>query len=229
MIRGWVHALRRATSPFWLGIFRNPTPVSDHWGFDRGTPIDRRYIEEFLADHRGAIRGRVLEVQDSIYARRFGHGTATAIDVLDIDPENPRATVIADLTDARQVPAASYDCAVITQTLHLIRDVPAAIGHLHRMLAPGGTLLATLPALSRISAHAGVDHDHWRFTVASATWMFGEAFGPSRVVVRSRGNVLGGIAFLAGLAAEELPGAQLAADDPFFPVVITVCATKGEG
>ena len=40
-------------------------PVSDHWGWDRGTPVDRYYIEQFLAEHAADVRGRVLEVKDS--------------------------------------------------------------------------------------------------------------------------------------------------------------------
>jgi hypothetical protein len=40
-------------------------PLSDQYGFDRGTPVDRRYIEAFLRVHRDAIQGRVLEVQDN--------------------------------------------------------------------------------------------------------------------------------------------------------------------
>ena len=34
-------------------------------GRDRGTPIDRHYIERFLDEHRADIRGRVLEVRDA--------------------------------------------------------------------------------------------------------------------------------------------------------------------
>ena len=33
------------------GDLRRTDPVSRDWGYDRGTPIDRRYIEEFLAAH----------------------------------------------------------------------------------------------------------------------------------------------------------------------------------
>ena len=42
-----------------LGTIRRTTPLSDHWGRERGTPVDRYYIERFLAAERDVIRGRV--------------------------------------------------------------------------------------------------------------------------------------------------------------------------
>ena len=55
-------------------------PLSPQWGWDRGTPIDRHYIERFLETHRRDVRGSVLEVRDSNYTaavrRRRGNGPA---------------------------------------------------------------------------------------------------------------------------------------------------------
>src|SRR5690349_21130910 len=47
-------------------------PVSRNFGFDRGLPIDRFYIEQFLAAEAGAIQGNVLEIEHDLYTRRFG-------------------------------------------------------------------------------------------------------------------------------------------------------------
>jgi hypothetical protein len=44
------------------GTLRRTSPVSDHYGYDRGQPVDRFHIERFLRDQRNAIRGEVLEV-----------------------------------------------------------------------------------------------------------------------------------------------------------------------
>lgn len=219
------YRLRRLTRPLWLGSLGKTVPTSDSWGFDRGTPVDRGYIEQFLEENRDVIRGRVVEIQDRLYTKRFGTGV-TSSDVLDIDASNPRATIVADLAAADHVASDAYDCLIVTQTLHLIRDTRAAVTHLHRMLAPGGSLLATLPAVSRVSRGVGVHGDYWRFTVASAEWLFGDVFGPSAITVTSRGNVLGAIAFLTGLAVEELSRSELAVTDPYFPVIVTVRATK---
>jgi SAM-dependent methyltransferase len=217
--------LRRLLRPARLGTLRRTTPLSAQWGFDRGTPVDRYYIEQFLAAHRADIQGRVLEIKDSAYTDRLGAGV-TRRDVLDISPANPLATFVADLAAADHVPSSTFDCFILTQTLHLIYDTPAAIRHAHRVLRPGGVLLATLPALSRVSAGVGTGGDYWRFTVASAAALFGAAFGAGRVAVGSRGNVLSAVAFLTGMAGEELRRPELEADDPYFPVLITVRAVK---
>ena len=45
-----------------FGDLRRLTPISKDWGYDRGKPIDRYYIERFLSLYKEDIRGRVLEV-----------------------------------------------------------------------------------------------------------------------------------------------------------------------
>ena len=130
---------RRLLRPAWPAFLRRTRPLSDFWGFDRGTPVDRHYIEGFHAEHRGDIRGRVLEVQDSVYTDLLGSGVE-ARDVLDIDPANPRATIVADLAKTEALPEAVFDCFILTQTLHLIYDLRAAVRGCHHLLRPGGTL-----------------------------------------------------------------------------------------
>jgi SAM-dependent methyltransferase len=214
--------------PAALGTLRRTTPHSDRWGFDRGTPVDRYYIDRFLEAHGADVRGRVLEVKDSGYTRRYGSAVVRA-DVLDVDASNAAATVVADLTAADHVPTGSYDCFILTQTLHFIYDMPAAVRHAHRILAPGGVLLATLPCVSRVlPSDAGYD-DYWRLTAPSASRLFGDVFGPEGVEVHSHGNVLACVAFLSGLAWEELPRRKLDVRDAHFPLLVTVRAVKGAG
>jgi SAM-dependent methyltransferase len=213
---------RRLVAPVRPVLYRD-RPFT-RWGFGRGTPIDRRYIEQFLAAHRADISGHVLEVKDSTYTDRFGTGV-TSNDVLDIDPANPRATIVADLSAADEIPADTFDCFIFTQTLQLISDLPSAIGHIHRIIRPGGVLLATVPSIIRVDT-LDRDQDRWRFTEASSRELFGAAFGPDRVDVSTVGNVAAAVAFLLGMAAEELSARKLARVDPDFPVVVTARAVK---
>ena len=220
--RQWWRRLRR---PAWLGTLRRVTPLSSEWGFERGTPVDRYYIERFLAQHRQDIRGQVLEIKDSAYSDQFGEGV-TRQDVLDINPSNTRATIVADLTAADSVASDQFDCFVLTQTLQFIYDVRGAARHIARILRPGGVLLLTVPSVSRVAPRYGLATDYWRFTAASCSALFEEVFGKGQVSVQPYGNVLTAIAFLAGMAREELSTAELEAHDPFFPVVIGVRAVK---
>ena len=200
-------------------------PLSSEWGFDRGTPIDRYYIERFLESHASDVRGRVLEVKNSDYTRRFGRGVVQA-DVLDISTENPLATLVADLSRPEQLPEGKFDCFVLTQTMQFIYDVRGVVESTHRLLAPGGVLLVTVPSLSRIAPRYGPTTEFWRFTAASCTRLFGEVFGEQNVEVRTVGNVLACTAFLYGATVEEIPREKLDVNDPFFPIIVTVRATR---
>lgn len=216
--------LRRLRHPAFLGTIRRTTPLSDHWGRDRGTPVDRYYIEHFLEGARTAIRGRVLEVMNADYTCRFGAAVERS-DVLDIDPTNPSATIVADLANADDVASETFDCFILTQTLQYIYDLRSAVEHAHRILRPGGTLLCTVPTVSRI-ARRELDSEYWRLTTAGCERLFGDVFAGGVVEVRARGNVLSAVAFLVGMAREELSSRELDRDDPFFPVIVTVRATK---
>jgi hypothetical protein len=216
---------RRLNRPAHLGTLRRTAPLSDQWGYDRGTPIDRYYIEGFLAQHRDDICGTVLEVQDDTYTQRFGTNV-TRHEVLDIDPTNRKATVIADLAAAHNIPSDSFDCFILTQTLQLIYDTRACLFHAHRLLRSGGRLLVTVPGVSRIVPPQDGPVDYWRFTVDSCSAVFGEVFRPARVSVSAYGNVLTSIAFLTGMALEELTRHELEVQDRYFPLIVAVRAVK---
>jgi len=225
---GWlgsrlVLGARRVVAPFRPILYR--TRPFSMWGLERGTPIDRWYLEGFLDRHRSDIRGRVLEVKDSSYTDRFGAGVVHR-DVIDIDGSNPHATVIAELGAADNVPSDSFDCLLLTQTLQYVSDPARAVEQAHRMLVAGGVLLASLPSIIRVETTAR-EVDRWRFTEASCRGLFGSAFGPDRVEISTRGNVAAAVGFLLGLAAEELGPRRLARLDPDFPVVVLVRAVKG--
>jgi SAM-dependent methyltransferase len=220
----WQRRLERIRRPAWLGTIRRTTPLSEHWGRDRGTPVDRYYIERFLTEERAAIRGRVLEVMNADYIERFGVAVERQ-DILDNDPANEAATIVADLAAADSVPSELFDCVILTQTLQYIYDLEAAVKHVHRILRPGGTLLCTVPAVSRIT-RLQLESEFWRLTPAACSRLFGEVFAGGDVVVHGHGNVLTAVAFLVGMAMEELSPRELNRDDPFFPLVVTVRATK---
>jgi len=209
-----------------FGELRRLTPLSRQWGFDRGTPIDRHYIEQFLAREAAAIRGRVLEIEDNAYTRRFGGSRVSQSDVLHVVAGNPKATLVGDLTTADHIDSNAFDCIVLTQTLNFIYDTRAALRTLHRILKPGGVLLATFPGLSRVSQEEWGGSWYWGFTTASSRRLFQEAFAPGAVLVEAFGNVLSAISFLHGVATEELRRDELQHHDPDYELLIAVRATK---
>jgi glycosyltransferase involved in cell wall biosynthesis len=216
-------AIRKTYSP----VFRRLEPASRDFGYDRGTPIDRYYIEAALAAHASDIQGRVLEIKDSVYTQRFGGARVTRSDVLDISSDNRQATLVGDLTGAPHIPSGAFDCILVTQTLHIIYDLPAAIRTLHRILRPGGLVLATVPGISPIVRDGdGRWHDHWRFTSTSARRLFQDVFGDSNVEIQVYGNLCAAVNFLDGRAVEELRASELEHRDPDYELVIFVRAVK---
>jgi len=218
----------RGVAPLDLGDLRRTRPISPVWGLERGLPLDRRFIEQFLERHRDDIRGHVLEVKDDGYTRRFGGDRVERSDVLDRSPDNPAATLVADLTVDGALPAAAFDCLLLTQTVHLIYDYRSVLRETFRALRPGGTLLCTLPAVSRVDPEsvAPPAGDFWRFTEDSARRLFAEYFPPEQISVEVFGNVLLAAAFLYGLAPDELGEEELDRVDPDFPLLVAVRARK---
>jgi SAM-dependent methyltransferase len=168
----------------------------------------------------------VLEVGDDNYSRHFGGTRITRQDVLHIQPGNPRATIVGDLARSGVLPNAAFDCLVLTQTLHLIYDMGSAVREMHRALRPKGVVLLTVPGISRIDGGEWGDSWCWSLTEASARRMFSDVFGADQVEVQTYGNVFAAVAFLHGLALEEVPRAKLDVRDPAFPVIVSVRARK---
>jgi glycosyltransferase involved in cell wall biosynthesis/peptidoglycan/xylan/chitin deacetylase (PgdA/CDA1 family)/SAM-dependent methyltransferase len=211
-----------------FGDLRRVRPISSKWGIDRGRPIDRYYIENFLAQHASIIRGWVLEIGDNSYTKAFGGDRVLVSDVLHVAEGNPMATIVGDLTCADHIPSDSFDCIILTQTLQLMYDTRAAIETLRRILKPDGVLLATFPGITHTARDEWAASWYWHFTTLSARRLFEEVFPPSQVQVECHGNVLASAAFLYGLAVDELDKAELDYRDPDYELLITVKAVKAK-
>ncbi|HLO15733.1 MAG TPA: glycosyltransferase [Anaerolineales bacterium] len=232
-MRGWLWAkwkgLDYSPPVGWVrfGSLRRLVPFSREFGFDRGLPIDRYYIEQFLAKHAADIRGHVLEVEDDLYTRQFGGARVIKSDILHVRDGAPKATIVADLTCAEDLPRETFDCIILTQTLQFIYEVRAALTTVKRILKPGGVVLATVPGISPIIRYdMEAWGQYWSFTTLSAQRLFEEVFLPANVKVEGHGNVLTAAAFLYGLAAQELEAQELDQHDYDYEVLITVRAVK---
>jgi SAM-dependent methyltransferase len=199
-------------------------PASRHFGFDRGKPVDRWYIERFLSAHRADVRGTVLEVAEPTYTQWYGDGEVKRSDVLH-HTGNDESTIVGDLTTGEGLPAAAFDCFICTQTLPFVYDVHSAVRGMANVLKPGGVVLATVPGISQVSREDKRDWgDWWRFTSQGTRRLFEGVF--EQVAVAAHGNVLSAAAFLYGYAAEDLTERELAYQDPDYELLITVRATS---
>jgi SAM-dependent methyltransferase len=208
------------------GDLRRPQPVSREFGYDRGLPIDRYYIERFLERHRRDVTGRTLEIGDDEYTRRYGGGRTSRRDVLHVHGRNPAATIVGDLADAPHIADGTFDCIVVTQTLHLIYELDGAVATLRRILRPGGVVLATFPGISQLSEDEWSRTWSWGLSSRFARCLFASRFGERNVTVGAHGNSLAAAAFLQGLATAELAPAQLDVDEAGCELLVTVRAVR---
>ena len=209
-----------------FGDLRRLTPISREFGFERGLPVDRYYVESFLARHAGDIHGHVLEVGDDSYMCRFGGDRVLNKDILHVAEGNPAATIVADLARADHIPSNRFDCIILTQTLHFIYNVDAALQTLRRILKPGGVLLATFPGISQISTDEWSERWYWSFTIHSAHRMFEKFFPAEHLKIQSYGNVMAATALLQGISMEELNQEELDYSDDQYQTLIAVRAIK---
>jgi SAM-dependent methyltransferase len=210
-----------------FGSLRRVTPFNRDWGYSRGQPLDRYYIEQFLSSVSDDIQGRVLEIKENSYTVQFGGSRVTKSDVLHKIASNPKATLVADLSADNDLPDDTFDCIICTQTLQFIYDVKAALTTLHRILKPGGVLLVTVPTIAQISrVDMELWGDYWRFTSLATRLLFEEVFPPANVTVQAYGNVLTTTAFLYGLVSEDLKPGELDYVDPDHEFLIAVRAVK---
>jgi len=213
----------RTPGPVDWGNLRHFEPVSDKWGFDRGLPVDRVYIEEFLERNAEFVRGDVCELLNDDYTVRFGGRRVARREILDIDAGNKQATILDDLTCPERLGTERFDCFILTQTLSYIYDCGAALRHAYASLKPGGTLLVTVPSTIRFHREP---EDHWRFTADSLARLIAERCPGAAYEVEQKGNLVVAIAFLLGLAREDLEPAELRRDDERFPIVVLARITR---
>ena len=192
-----------------VGQIASPIPLSDDYGWRRGTPIDRLYIDQFLAAHASDIRGRVLEIGEDSYSRRFGGDRVSSQDILHVHPGNPTATIVGDIADPATLPEGRFDCIVMVQTLQLVFDLDAAIANLRRALRPGGVALLTVCGITPICEDEWRDSFYWMFTPRAVRRLLAAHFDEQKIEVTGFGNLYAATAFLHGAAVQEVSKRKL--------------------
>lgn len=203
-------------------------PLDDTYGMNRGTPVDRYYIERFLESQKEWIRGTVMEIADRRYTGRFGEGRVTDSIVLHVDKEVPEINQIkGNLATGDGLEEGSLDCLICTQTLPFIYDVQAAADHIVKILKKGGTALVTVAGISQIIQYEMIHYGHfWSFTEQSLKRLFAENPDVASIETMTYGNVKTSAAFLYGISSEELEPAELDFSDANYQLIIAAVVRK---
>src|ERR1700730_1129109 len=139
-----------------------------HWWY-RGR---RTVIERVLAGMRLPARARILDAgcgsgRNMIELVR--HGTVTGVELsqtsVPIARERKAGEVIAGSVLQMPFESDSFDLSVTLDVIEHLADDLGALRELRRGVAPGGSLLVTVPAYQWLwSGHDEINHHHRRYT-----------------------------------------------------------------
>jgi len=223
--RRWLRSLRARL--LMMALAYSPNPIYPSFGWGAGTPVDRHFIDLFLSRERASVQGRVLEVGGREYTAAYGGDRVTRSDVLSAVASDDPSVIVADLSAAPQIADDTYDCIILTQTLHYVFDMPKAIAELHRILRPGGSLLLTVPGISQISTWDMERWgDRWRLTDLAVNELLATRFDPDAIQVSTYGNAASAVSFLQGIPAEKLSPKVLSTVNREYQVLVAASARK---
>lgn len=200
-------------------------PLSDKFGFDRGMPIDRYYIEKFLEKNKALIQGNVLEIADPFYTKKFGSQNGVKSLVFSREA-GPCVDFVGDLVAGWGVKENVADTFILTQTLPFIFDLNTAVRNATKMIRSGGHLLITVGGITPISRY---DYDRWGHYWSFTDMSIREVLKSNETgfpIIESYGNVKAACAFLYGLAAHEIKRSDLDYYDGNFQMLITAVVKK---
>ena len=213
--------LRGRGLPRW-GNLRRLKPFSQCHGWDRGTPLDRYYVDRFFERNRA---------QSPATSWR-STGTSTPTDTATTCELFTASTSIPNLNRPSfailRIARTSFHRRPTTASCCPARFTTSAswrrcLTNVLRVVKPGGAILATVRAWCGstrkdrfLASHAG----------RLARIARGNTWPDCEVVVEGEGNCLAAMAFNLGLALEELKRKELDHHDGLFPVVTTIYCRK---
>lgn len=200
-------------------------PASRRWGTERGTPIDRYYIEKFLEKNSRLIKGTVIEVSENVYTKRFGTNIAESL-ILHVDGRNN--TLKGNLETGEGIEEEICDCLICTQTVQMIFNQADVFKNIYKMLKLGGYALITGHGTSPISMRDYMQWgEYWRYTPKTIEKLLLQSgFKTKDISIEVFGNVKVDMCFMYGLCLEDLSKEDLEYRDEQFPLIIGAIVRK---
>lgn len=132
------------------------------------------------------LRGRVLDVGcGDMPFRAELEPRVMAYDGLDPFPRSTRVRYVADAQDMSVIADGAYDSVLCLEVLEHVPDPFQAMAEIGRILAPGGTLVLSVPHLSRLH---DLPHDYFRYTRHGVERLLARG-GLEPLEIRARGGL----------------------------------------
>ena len=202
-----------------LGSFANGKPFCHEFGYTRGTPIDRVFLDVFIDTIRDQVYGATLEIggrkeDKSLY--RFQN--AEPFETLDVEAGSG-ADHVGDAHCITLFRPGSWDSILAFNVLEHCERPWIVVSNFLYWLRPGGMAFCVVPNAQRL--HRG-PRDYWRILPDAASSLFSDF---EEVTILRYGNLLTSQAAMSGIAAEELHYA-MAYSDRDYPTVTCISARK---
>ncbi len=203
-------------------------PLSRQFGTERGTPVDRYYIEKFLEEYKHLVKGEVLEIEDNTYSLRYGGEQLTHSIVMDVGNHGEGVTFNGNLETGEGIQNELADCFILTQTLMYLFDLKSAAHNIGRLLKRGGTALVTCSGISQNSRRCMDDYGCcFNFNVDALRKMFSSEPDLKVIEAGSYGNVKTVMAHISGLCREDLDISDFQENDKYYPLIVYAVVKKG--
>tara|TARA_Y100000385_G_scaffold274995_1_gene318802 strand:+ start:293 stop:985 length:693 start_codon:yes stop_codon:yes gene_type:complete len=202
--------------------------ISNDFGFGRGTPIDRYYLEIFLKTNQKYFIGESLEFGSDFYLKKYNN-RIKSFDVFTsfLDKKNSKNIIKGDLSLIEDLPKEKYDFIVCTNVLNFIYEIDSAIKGLHKMLKKNGICLISLAGFSTHVSRYDMDKwgDYWRLSKKTAIKIF-KKNNFEIEECNSYGNVYLASAQMKGFCVEDIDNEMLKNVDNDYQMLITLRIKK---
>lgn len=203
------------------------TPISRRFGTERGTPIDRFYIERFLKNNEEIIQGDVLEIEDNTYTIQFGGAKVSNMLIMDVSSKDEGITFRGNLETGEGILDGIADCFILTQTLMYIFDLKKAVHNISRLLKKDGKVLITCSGISQNSMRCMDNYGcYFNFNQNALVRIFEDEEELHIIDSGSYGNVKTVTAHLNGLCCEDLKKEDFEDNDKYYPLIVYVVVEK---
>ena len=180
----------------WPGAERRLPPKSSPTWVVRGALA--RWLRAEAAELAEGEPVRVLDVGCGVKPY-YPFFAAVASDYVGVDVvENPAADLLGSV-EALPVADASFDLVLCTQVLEHCDDPAQAVRELHRVVAPGGRVLASTHV---VQVYHPSPVDYWRWTHAGLRRLFEDNAAWSTLRVEPGAGTASGLAMLLGTFVE---------------------------
>ncbi|MBK1987560.1 class I SAM-dependent methyltransferase [Sphaerospermopsis aphanizomenoides BCCUSP55] len=209
-----------ATHSLNWGDLKKTVPICQAFGLTRGKPVDRYYLNKFIAEIYPQITGNILEIGGIPKDKDFYQvNPGSSYQIMNLEP-GLGIDIVGDAHDVSMIQPESFDSIITFNVLEHCYAPWQVVENIYTWLKPGGKCFAMVPSAVRLHA---TPMDYWRPLPDAFAWMF-RNFSQKKLYVY--GNPISVIASYHGIATEELTTEELDAFHPDYPVATCIVAQK---